>query len=1554
MRILIILTGYGDTRTWEGEYTGNNSDEYVKEYYGKDYKSSTKALIYSYNTMCMGHKRDGGSQNMTKFLRVININLNHSSTGRQWPDKGAGTFDTSDTNIILLARLIAGATSENETLFKQEIVEFMKKPHWRGRMEQAFSDDLHGSDAEGGSYNSQPYDTNTVTNSLATHEAEAAKIASTKFQTSSKSGDGVKRSMSYVTYGEGESAEEYTYIGPYNIYVQNISNPWGARITKNDGTQFYTHYYSEGINTESSSNIQNITTKSSINSSNFYIVVEGHLDSVNKIEMWGNYDTYRARMVLAYASMKMGQKVGIFYGEKYTDQKYFELPGIPYSNISITKIDETTNEELKNVRFIVQEKGSGKWIQQGTPINRTDNIKEATWYKTGDVIKNINAPGTFVFYEVQRENDKYEFVGMNDPFPPLYVGEVTVNLGETKRITLKNKKKYAHLMIRKEDEDTHKELNNARFVIQHQPTGEFVVGGQPASYTSNIRSATVYKTGDKIENLSRAGNYILWEIQEQDEGYEEASIDRPLYITEVNMEIGQDISVKMTNKRKYVKLSGYVWEDLPWEVGKNSEYTQLYNEGLFNGASKDKNDKLLNKIMVQLKDMNGNVIDQKLTNVQGRYLFEKVLIDQLVNYYIEFQYNGMCYQSIAFRSDRENGSKAIEGRNRSDFNSKYETITKGKSNGYELNYKTSQNKSEILYRKDGKESLYNYGYNGNENSKAPVNGVDEQYIIRANTRNAYGENLNKIKSASEIIQNEILEIPNINLGIVKREQPDLSLVKDLESIQVNVNRTTHVYRYGDRFKPELYSQYSTEGKSGYDMSPQVRYASKYGSMSYTRALYASDIYYNNNIDKIDGEQLKIKMTYKIGVKSTVDSLKSVVKEIEDYYDTKYFNPGEKLSVGKQIDNMGNIVPTSKLDYEVLPSGNTNYHKIKIRQTNLELDGSKNDGVIYVQLEVIPEKVIDILETQEKIDNYAEIVSYSIKDKNNQPYAGIDKDSQPGNLIIGNQDTYEDDTDRAPGIQLVLQEERKVQGTVFIDKTEGKLMTGEIRQGNGIFDGVNEEAGVDNVTVELINQRTGRIAQVYNSEKKTWEEARTITKNGGNYEIGGLLPETKEGYALVYTWGGQTYKKEDGTEELIRVQDYKGTIYNKEQEEKIKNGNNTWYKARDPRYSDAIDDYTTREAIDRQTQMLTNYNKEVIKQYNGNIQLNDNSTETLITQMQSMTPDFIVNLEYNEEASNHRDEYDLDSNGNIKMNGPYIVKKEAYQNLMKNIDFGIVERARQTLDLTKEVKKVRLILNNGTVLINAEIGADGKIKDQVKYATYIPNSEAANGQVKMEVDNEILQGARLEVQYGFKVENISELDYLNRDYYTYGNGYGMNNNELVSLNADTVIDYVDNNLAQNTENTGGWNVCPEGDKQKLITEKGLLASELKQTLIETNTVLTTQTLSKPLQPKGTTHQEATLTVYRMLPSIIQDEDSEMGNDAEIIKVIKSGGSTLTTTPGNYIPSEGVKEVDEAKSETVTIIPPTGRITNYIAYTLLSISSLGILVSGIILIKKFVLK
>lgn len=1545
MHGLIIIIGDGTEEPWKGEFQDNGHDEFIKQYYIDC--PDKPFIIYCYNAFCMGHNRDGAVANdASKELRVININLNDSSDGRQWPDKGEGTFDTSETNIILLARLIAGATSENQTLFKQEIMQFMKENHSAGRIEQAFSDNLYGSTLEAGSYYGEIYDWDYVNEQLDSHRAEASSIASTKFETSSEEGDGVNRTMTYVTYGEGKG---YTYIGPYNIEAYNIRNSEGARITKNDGTQFYTHYYSEGINMESSDNIKDMTAETAINSSNFYIVVEGQLDSVKEIEMWGEYDTYRARMVIAYAVYMNGQKIGAFYGERYTDQKHFVLPGIPYSNLQIKKIDETTKEELKNVRVIVKEKESGKWLREGTTIIRTDNINEATWYKSGDVIRNINFPGTFVFYEVQRENDKYELVGINNP---LYVGEIRVNLGENKKITLKNEKKYANLTIRKEDEDTHKELRNARFVLQCERTGEFVVSGQPASYTKNIKSATIYKTGDKIQSLSKLGNYILWEVQEHDEGYEEATIDKPLYITNVNIESGRDILITMTNKRKYVKLSGYVWEDLPWEIGKGLEYTELYNEGLYNGNSRDKNDQLLNKIVVQLKDMNGKVIGQKETNTKGRYLFEKVKIDELKNYYIEFQYNGMCYQSIAFRQDKENGSKAIEGSNRKDFNSNYETITKGQSNAYELNYKTLQYQSELLYRKDGNERLYNYGYKGNENVRKPVSGVDEQYIIRANTRNAYGANLDVIKSADDIIQNAILEIPNINLGVVQRVQPNTSLVKDVHTIQVSVNNANHVYRYGDRFNPALRGIYNEQGLSGYDMSPQVKYASKYGSMSYTRALYASDIYYDNNADKIEGQGLRVKVTYEIRVKSSIASLKTIINEIEDYYDQKYFSPRENLKVGKHIDQKGNV--TDNLSYE--PIGvNGNYYKVKIKDINLEIDGTKNDPAIYVQLEVRPEKIIDILKENYKIENYAEIASYSIKDQRNQTYAGIDQDSQPGNLKIGNRATEESDTDKAPGIQLVLQEERKVQGTVFIDETTGKLQTGKIREGDGTYD-KTKEVGVAGVKVELINRRTRRIAQVYNYNPETgkgsWEKAETTTDKSGNYEIGGLLPETKEGYALIYIWGGQTYRKKDGTEELIRVQDYKGTIY---KDKDRANHNKEWYKARAPRYSDAIDDYDrTRQKIDEQTKMITNGNKEIIKKYKEGSQIKlENGSEELIREMQSTTPDFIVNLEYDTNPSNHREEYVLNRDGTVKMDRFYVVKKDAYKNLMKNIDFGIVERARQTLALTKEVKRVRLVLTNGTVLINAEVQADGSIKDQEKYATYIPKSGVANGQVKMEVDNEILQGARLEVQYRLKVENISELDYLNKEYYIYGNGYGMRDNDLVSLNANTVIDYLDNNLAKEVGAQDRWEIYQTGERNKLMDD-GLLSNKLRDTLTNTNTIMHTDGLSQNLQPRGTTQKETTLTVYRMLPSVLQDEDSIMENDAEIIKVIKTGGSTLTTTPGSYVPSEGVTEVDEAQAETVTIVPPTGLDVNYMAYTLLAISSLGILVSGIILIKKFVLK
>ena len=347
-------------------------------------------------------------------------------------------------------------------------------------------------------------------------------------------------------------------------------------------------------------------------------------------------------------------------------------------------------------------------------------------------------------------------------------------------------------------------------------------------------------------------------------------------------------------------------------------------------------------------------------------------------------------------------------------------------------------------------------------------------------------------------------------------------------------------------------------------------------------------------------------------------------------------------------------------------------------------------------------------------------------------------------------------------------------------------------------------------------------------------------------------------------------------------------------------------------------------------------------------------------MDAITPTFRVNLEYYTTPSDIGDnEYELNSDGSVKMNGIYAVKKEQYKNHLKNIDFGIVERAKQVISLNKEIRNAKLILSDGVVLINANI-EDGKLKDSVQHTVYIPDSEGAKGQVKFELDNEISQGVRLELSYALKTRNISELDYLNEEFYRYGKGYGENESDLVTLDATNVIDYLDNNVSTALEDIDIGEVIRDNNKKlQYITEKGWLENTqaMKDLLTTTNQVVDITKLSKDLKPQGdNTQNEVILKAYRILANTAIDDEDEgvLENYAEIIRVEKSGGASLITIPGNYTPNTNSQtEYDSDTSESLTIVPPTGRVTDYIAYAMLAISTLGILVAGIILIKKLVI-
>lgn len=1109
-----------------------------------------------------------------------------------------------------------------------------------------------------------------------------------------------------------------------------------------------------------------------------------------------------------------------------------------------------------------------------------------------------------------------------------------------------------NLEITKQDKRTKKIINGMEFVVK-DAYGNYLTNisnDYVANFnTKNKQYAKKFITG--VDGRSRndgkiyltnlpTGSYTIEEVGVGNNW--QYIVDATPHVKQVNQ--GSN-AMTIENKQYYTRISGYVWKDEASDKTEDlSKINSLY----------EKNEKLLNGITVKLKDKAGNVIDTKTTknvrNQSGSYLFDKVLFEPVEKgeYSIEFEYDGLTYQNVPEIKSVNNGSKAKESQRQS-FNQNF-SIIEGSGNSEGKRLKGFRNgKEDLTYTK-----INNHVVNlDNVKLKKETDGsltfnFAGKYKIEADTKTANFNLMNNIEDDGEI--------RFINLGIYQREQPDMAVIKDLHNVKVAINGVEHTYQYAQRFRNK--NKYG----DGFDIG--VKFGEKYDSMSYTRAIYQSDYRYENVADR--GKELEVYITYEIKVRNQSSSLKTKINSIVDYYDDRL----EVVGIGTDVKANGDTNGTLNKNYTTpQPYGSSGYNKIIITN-NTEIEAkNNNEKSIYVQYRLKRKDVQDIFEGKPGIkDNVAEINSYSIYDKNGI-YAGIDKNSNPGNCVPGDKNTYEDDTDQAPSLQLVLQQERKIEGQVFVDGTGNlELQSGKMREGNGHYD--NEEEKLKDVTVTLVD-KNGQTVEIFDETQKQWIPGITKTKEDGTYSIGGFIPDQ---YKIVYTWGDKNHK----------VQEYKSTIVNKNAYETKEAGRTDnaleWYKDRfkqgypdiewknnqEIRVSDAVDNYEERQKIDEQSVLITNQNQKVIEAYGEGTKLEQTGGDKkdLITKINSTTPTFRVNVEYATEPTKSEEEYKTDSQGNVQMTGNYVEKTPAHKNELKSIDFGIVERPRQALELNKDVANVKVILANGTILIDANVVKDrngnAKLENNVKHTVYLPES-AAKGQVKMEVDAEIIQGATLKITYRLRAKNISEVDYLNREFYRYGGKNGNDTNTLVTLNTNEIIDYLDNNIATEEEDESalGKIIQEQNGKIELI-DQGLLenTTEMKALLQKTKRVFLMNALTnaalKPIGAENETQTELGFTAYRLLSNISDDEEVSLDNQAEIIKITKSGGSSLVTTTGNYIPSLSVPEYDDDEAENVSIVPPTGLDNNYIAYTLLGISSLGIIVAGIVLIKKFILK
>ena len=987
-----------------------------------------------------------------------------------------------------------------------------------------------------------------------------------------------------------------------------------------------------------------------------------------------------------------------------------------------------------------------------------------------------------------------------------------------------------NLKVIKVNEDNQEiKLPGVGFYIQNKNLGKYVKQGTDGqiSYVDTREQATEFVTdqnGEILINNLMVGTYVAYETKNPNYGYEIISNGQ-----EKTIVVDKTTEFVIGNKQIYVKLSGYVWLD-------KISGKQSYRNDLFKDNDYDANDILLDGITVRLKDRNGNTVKEAKTSNGGAYLFTDVLIEKLGDYYIEFEYDGLTYTNVVPHIDKDNGSKAAENEAlREEFNNNF-SIVEGKTENTGFTRDASGNEKHSLT------------YNLDQNAHTATLINNGQYPITANT----DETAYRIKEHYTYGQEEI---KYINLGLYEREQPDIALLKDLENVKVAVNGYNHIYKYAQRFE--------NQGEYGDGFNVGVKFGNKYGNMTYTRAIYKADYEYINENDK--SKELKVYVTYKLAIKNESSNLVVQVNNIADYYDANY----TLIKAGTGIDQNGEI--TGNLDHSE-SSYNENYAK-SIISTNAKIEAQKQTS-IYVQFELNREAVLKILNDGENLNNTAEINSYSVFDTNGKVYAGIDKDSNPGNANPENKATFEDDTDSAPGLKLEVADSRELAGKVFLDETSGELMTGQIRQGSGAYE--DGEKGIEGVHITL-TENTGS-GKVYEA----------TTNSDGDFLITDFIPGD---YTLTYTWGDSTYT----------VQNYKATVYDSSRDQNNKN----WYKENvDTRLSDALDNYELRQNIDNELKNITN------------------GTSTTIDKMNSTTPTMGIGVEY-------ETTYTASSG-------------DRYTYRINNVDFGIVRRPMQSLELEKRVKTFKVTLANGQVVADITIDEDGNITGERNHLTYMKPSDninPQNGFVRLELDNELIQGALLEVGYEIKATNNSELDYLSENFYNYGKVEG----EVVRISPTAIIDYLDKDWAFEQERNQAWQVKTLDEIKDIVAE---VVYNNEESTINDKTILYTESLKEQkLEP--TNSATVDLNVSKTLTTT---DEISYNNETETVKVDKTGGSKLEETPGNYIPGTGNQESDDSMAETVIVTPNTGDNRAIVLPIIIGAAMLVVLGVGVVLIKK----
>lgn len=328
---------------------------------------------------------------------------------------------------------------------------------------------------------------------------------------------------------------------------------------------------------------------------------------------------------------------------------------------------------------------------------------------------------------------------------------------------------------------------------------------------------------------------------------------------------------------------------------------------------------------------------------------------------------------------------------------------------------------------------------------------------------------------------------HINLGLVRRADADVEIVKDLYSAKVVVDGEELDYRF---------NKLADIGKDSLNRHVEIDNS----NISYELGLYNTDYYYRAEMYRTNTElynavstfyksigksieetELDVYLTYKISLYNQSGTYLAQINSVDDYVDESLGKPVQ-TSITKVIDGVEKevanssyiLVGNSKVPVEwvmteksINGSDGVTYNKMTTNLNNVKLvSGEKAE--IYVTFAVEKENidgVKDAIKLGNK-SNIAEIASYSTYYQDGTLAGKIDEDSAPANVNIrdyNDKTWYEDDTDAAPVLTLKLNEEnRTITGTAWEDKAEAGTSIG-----NGVRD--DNEALIGGLTTQLIEK-----------------------------------------------------------------------------------------------------------------------------------------------------------------------------------------------------------------------------------------------------------------------------------------------------------------------------------------------------------------------------------------------------------------------------------------------------------------------------------------------------